>query len=258
MLNAHLALSRIFFKSPGSGLSRVGRRMLLKSRETLSVTEALTMRYIAQNTTIPVPRIHGLSVNRHGHLQLLMEYVDAPMLEKAWPTMLPVQKRDIMCQLKGYINQLRLLEPPHPGVVEAVDGSGCRDFRIRSGPFGPFRDVEAFHTFLGHDYIRTQQSVKYQDHQVELDRCARRTYKTVFTHADLAPHNILVKDGMIVAIIDWEFAGWYPEYWEYTRAYLGNLGVSDWWELFSNMGVDVPYPDELVVERILSNEFVRC
>ncbi|EZF43583.1 hypothetical protein H113_02868 [Trichophyton rubrum MR1459] len=42
-----------------------------------------------------------------------------------------------------------------------------------------------------------------------------------FTHADLSPSNIMVKDGKITAIIDWEFAGWFPEYWEYTKIYYG-------------------------------------
>jgi thiamine kinase-like enzyme len=39
-----------------------------------------------------------------------------------------------------------------------------------------------------------------------------------FTHGDLQRKNIIVgKDGRIT-IIDWEFAGWYPSYWEYARA----------------------------------------
>jgi thiamine kinase-like enzyme len=33
-------------------------------------------------------------------------------------------------------------------------------------------------------------------------------YPVVFTHGDLAARNILVRDGHIVAILDWEFAGW--------------------------------------------------
>ena len=45
----------------------------------------------------------------------------------------------------------------------------------------------------------------------------------VFTHGFLAFRNIIVKDSRFKAIIDWEMAGWYPEYWEFAKAFwLGN------------------------------------
>jgi hypothetical protein len=36
-----------------------------------------------------------------------------------------------------------------------------------------------------------------------------------YTHGDQAPRYVIIdpKAGK-----DWEFGGWYPEYWEYTRA----------------------------------------
>ena len=41
----------------------------------------------------------------------------------------------------------------------------------------------------------------------------------VFTHGDLCPRNIIVDPSSkrIVGIIDWAWAGWYPEYWEAGR-----------------------------------------
>ena len=44
--------------------------------------------------------------------------------------------------------------------------------------------------------------------------------RIVLTHGDLVPRNILVKNGRIVGIIDWEMAGFYPEYWEYAKGHL--------------------------------------
>jgi hypothetical protein len=43
----------------------------------------------------------------------------------------------------------------------------------------------------------------------------------VFTHADLNPINVMVsKDSpcQVLAIVDWQQAGWYPAYWEYCKA----------------------------------------
>ncbi|KAB8356495.1 hypothetical protein FH972_024078 [Carpinus fangiana] len=38
-----------------------------------------------------------------------------------------------------------------------------------------------------------------------------------FYHPDLGPGNIMVRDGSIVAIIDWEAAGFYPYFWIATK-----------------------------------------
>ncbi|KAF2704894.1 hypothetical protein K504DRAFT_537480 [Pleomassaria siparia CBS 279.74] len=42
-------------------------------------------------------------------------------------------------------------------------------------------------------------------------------HRIVLTHGDLNQANIMVKHGKIVSLIDWEFSGWYPEYWEYVN-----------------------------------------
>ena len=46
----------------------------------------------------------------------------------------------------------------------------------------------------------------------------RNDHRIVFTHGDLAPRNILVKGGEVVALIDWEESGWFPEHWEFIKA----------------------------------------
>ena len=38
------------------------------------------------------------------------------------------------------------------------------------------------------------------------------THRILFTHGDLSPRNIIVQDGRIVDLLDWETAGLYPKY----------------------------------------------
>ncbi len=52
----------------------------------------------------------------------------------------------------------------------------------------------------------------------------------VFTHGDLWDHNIMVDQGHINGIVDWECAGWLPEYWEYTSI-LQWTGIREPWAL---------------------------
>lgn len=69
----------------------------------------------------------------------------------------------------------------------------------------------------------------------------------VFTHGDLNPSNILVRGNRVAGIVDWEFAGWYPYYWEYTTAWYGHHTRREWGEHIVKF-LD-PYPEELKMER---------
>lgn len=51
-----------------------------------------------------------------------------------------------------------------------------------------------------------------------------RQHQTFFTHADLHPSNLLIAGGRLWGIVDWECAGFFPEYWEYTKAMFGVCG----------------------------------
>jgi hypothetical protein len=73
-----------------------------------------------------------------------------------------------------------------------------------------------------------------------------------FYHADLGPGNIMVQDGAIVAIIDWESAGYYPRFWIATKPsvspgldfYPSIPGVFDheWREMLKQRLIDNGYP----------------
>jgi len=39
------------------------------------------------------------------------------------------------------------------------------------------------------------------------------------THGDLSFRNIIVQGEKLTGIVDWETAGWYPDYWEYASTF---------------------------------------
>lgn len=47
-----------------------------------------------------------------------------------------------------------------------------------------------------------------------------RPHNPVFTHGDLYLSNIMVGAGKFSGLIDWEMAGFYPDYWDNTQALL--------------------------------------
>ena len=64
----------------------------------------------------------------------------------------------------------------------------------------------------------------------------------------------MVKNGKIVAIIDWEFGGWCPEYWEYTKICYGYREYrADFYDLLDELVKT--YPKELAAEAALCKRY---
>ncbi|KAK0716232.1 hypothetical protein B0H67DRAFT_488211, partial [Lasiosphaeris hirsuta] len=149
-------------------------------------------------------------------------------------------------ELKDYVAQLRDMPSFSPdNAISNTLSEACRDPRISGArPVGPFTDDEAAFSRV----------LRFSDDP------ARRGHKIVFTHADLNPRNILVdrvvrSDGAtgwgLSGIVDWESAGHYPEYWEYTKAMLEEFR---WPQRYNNLVHGVfnefgDYSRELDVEK---------
>ena len=118
-----------------------------------------------------------------------------------------------VAQMQDYLTELRSIPKsvsPEYSICNTL-GRACGDPRIRgANPVSPFVDETAFSQVLRNP-----------------DDLSRRGHKIVFTHADLNPRNILVDrvtqpDGSfawtVTGIVDWENSGYFPEYWDYTKA----------------------------------------
>jgi aminoglycoside phosphotransferase (APT) family kinase protein len=79
-----------------------------------------------------------------------------------------------------------------------------------------------------------------------------RKHAIVYTHGDLKHHNIMVYNGHLSGFIDWESAGWYPEYWEFITA-LRYCRKDFWWYDFVSRLGGVDYTTEQEIERALTS-----
>lgn len=246
---------RLYKTFGSSGICRFGPRTVVKYTPTTRVAEAANMEFIASHTQIPLPRVHDVFIIG-SRTYIVMDYIDAPELTFTWHKLTNMQKKQFFVQLKDYINQMRALEPSNPGHIQAADGTGVFDSRLclDNCPMGPFISSREFHTHLGHDCIRTLKT--HQQYWPLLDKMAEKQYRTVFSHSDISPRNVLARDGKILGIIDWECAGWYPEYWEYTRWLVSNYRSSLMWAEERDKIMDV-YADELEIEDYLGSVYTR-
>ncbi|RDX52571.1 kinase-like protein [Lentinus brumalis] len=245
------ALSKVVQLPCGLALKRVNRSPF---------PEADNTRFIAERTSLPVPRIldvvEGFGPGNYGYIVMswidgeplqswiaahtqrsaeeikvygqmreAIESEDMDALDAAMKKMraLPPPRLDmsegaaeLVEDLRGAFHELRELSPPSMDAVSGLHGRPLTTARC-GGPYilGPFRSQDDFK-----DTILSLAGGAVAYRLPELRRLAapvRSTqHRICFTHGDLHDGNILVKDGRLAGIIDWEHAGWYPEYWEMT------------------------------------------
>lgn len=194
-------------------------RICIKQCDLMHLSEATTMEFLRKHTSLPIPKVY--CAFKHGNrTYIVMERIRGRVIVDGWLQRTDESRAQLLAQLKGYLDEMRALEPPVPGMVQGVYGSKLEDFRVGVngiGGYGPFPSVSAFHHFLVSGIGVLPGGLPDMNRLAQF--YADSTHKACFTHGDLSALNILVKGDKVVGIIDWEMAGWYPEYWEYSNAW---------------------------------------
>lgn len=206
---------------------RISSKTLIKRGEEVDLHEAETMRYVAKNTSIPVPTVKwAFHSKSNGRTYIQMEYVRGCSLDVVWTELSRTAQDNVIRQLKAYVAELRSLPCPNgDGAVCSVTGGYLRDVP-RAGfqtLFGPFTTCDDFHTYLRANHTLELLSRRAPGVQTErvVTMHSRPFAHSYLTHGDLAPRNILVDkegSGKVVAVLDWDASGWFPDYWEYNKA----------------------------------------
>lgn len=215
-------------------LYSLGKRKVIRSGNLLVKSgrirsqEAQTLRFIATNTTIPVPKVHDVHWEDGKVVAIVMDYMPGKSLEEVWDTLDSNQKLSIADELHSYINQLRTLKGDYIG---AIDRGKAIIGQIASIEGDPFDSEQQFNEFILGDIVKSAPDLLRHYAKFAL----MDNHEIVSIHSDLAPRNILVEGGRVTAILDWEYAGWYPEYWEYVQALRQLKPMPDWPEYLSRI-----------------------
>lgn len=243
-----------FYKHSGPCVP-ISHGLLVKYGPLVDLEEAATFKFIGTHTSIPVPDIYCAFV-RKGKTYIAMQRIHAESMAKFMSYASEFERKKVFRQLKGMLDQMRILPAPSsPSAVQSCANGTVRECRIaHSTPrFGPFARIQEFHLYL-RDGLQLQERPSHMDETDWEDIKEMVTRQdvewppTVFTHGDLNPFNILVRNGKIAAIIDWENAGWLPHYWEWTSAWTGNI-IRQAWQVVLPQFLD-PHPEELHMELI--------
>lgn len=220
-------------------------RFCVKYGELVQLSEASTLRFISQNTSIPVPKVY-CAFEHAGINYIVMERIQGHIIGRGWVDRSEESKAKLLSQLSKMVYEMRSLPCPEGTKIASIEGGPLYDSRVpgQNLCFGPFETLQDFHRYLRMDMECDEQS--HPDARQFIEQY-NRTWPLVFTHGDLSSLNIMVRGDEIVGIVDWETAGWYPSYWEYTTASQVNPQNSFWIHEIDKFLE--PMPDELAMER---------
>ena len=236
----------------------VGPHFVVKYGLQVELEEGLDMIYIKNNTSVSVPKVYALFKDVESNKKyIIMQRINGDRLDSIWPALDRIQKQAIALQIKTSIDELRKLRSP--GGYCSLGCKGLRDYFFYTGYGEESLGIEGpFKTEMDLNDALIKKYLASGDLPVGKADYYRRAFPEVlsghpptFTHGDMQRKNILVdKETGTITIVDWEFAGWYPSYWEYARAILGCGLFEDDWSEWVDFSLDV-YRNEWVWMQML-------
>ncbi|KAF7163167.1 hypothetical protein CNMCM5623_008237 [Aspergillus felis] len=207
--------------------------------------EAEALRLVERYTSIRAPL--WVDDYQGTHTVLITTAVPGQTLEAVFHRLSYWEREQLSKDLKSVLSQLRCIPNHTPYVFGNCHGGPLNDHRLPSGTCGPFNLISEFNTFLVHRYVRKET----KDKIAAVHACP---YRSVFTHADLHPSNILIDRGRLSGIVDWECAGFYPEYWEFTKLMYGAERFPEIQQIISDAFTENDYQEEFDAETLLWND----
>ncbi|KAL3959469.1 hypothetical protein PCL_08917 [Purpureocillium lilacinum] len=227
----HQLFNRKVVLYPDNTVVKSGKRIAIGEADALKVAEA---------AGIPAPAVHDAHTDSDGVKHIRMSYIEGETLDKLWPDLPAEKKSGVARQLRVILEEMRSVTPP-PNFVGACDGTQIRDTRLHFTYHAPFcTNEKSFNEYLLSSLYEQTPPVLRE----AFSRRLRTDHRIVLSHCDLTPRNILVHDGKVKGIIDWEDSGWYPAYWEFVKFFL--RPAERGWKEYAEEIFPELYQDELV------------
>lgn len=157
------------------------------------------------------------------------------LLEDVWSELGIEAKHDIARQLRRLVDQMRKTpQPSHHGEGRLVGSAFSSTYSLmldkrQNGTEWVIRSAPTQREFIAF-LIKTVDSSVPEHVAASIAAQFRLSGPLVLSHSELSPQNIIVNEGKIVAIIGWDCAGWYPEWWDYVKFFEARTQWHDWYD----------------------------
>lgn len=152
-------------------------------------------------------------------------------LSNAWPRLSTDEKERIAKQTAEYLQQLRKLQSDR---IQSLGGGPVFDNflfknkdKVSNLPHGPLTSDDA----LWDDMERGFKETVPEAVRRRLRQCMPPAAPYTFTHGDLTNVNIMVENGSLTGIIDWERSGYFPVWWEYVGTLVADSEEDREWKI---------------------------
>ncbi|KAI1383784.1 kinase-like domain-containing protein [Hypoxylon trugodes] len=214
--------------------------LVLKWSDGTSLDEVSSMCAI-RRAGIPAPLV--ISYGEHAStpwapISILMTRIPGPELADVYKFLDPDKRQQIVSEIHAMLKTIRSWPNPWEKRIYSLSGGPIRSIRVPNHSLGPFESESELNDYLIstaslHGFKSTED---FENALAVAKKMQALSHPIVFTHGDFALHNILVYDGHVSGFIDWETAGWYPDYWEFTTPLRWTATNHEWGSLLLELG----------------------
>ncbi|OJD27733.1 hypothetical protein ACJ73_00864 [Blastomyces percursus] len=227
---------------------KVNEEIVVKFGGSISTWEGQALIYLEQHVpAVPAPRLYAMYYDSD-QLFLVMQCVPGVQLDSIWPSLTESEKVGVTTKLRQIFDAMRRAACPWPNFFGGLDGSGIHHSLFYSrknvdhGFLGPFHGGAAFAAGLTGNFRALTERNGRADFKVRLYEAQLpgmlQDCRPILTHGDVQQRNIMVVESsrqsgqgdrsFDIVLVDWENAGWCPDFWELFCA--SSLFDACYWE----------------------------
>ncbi|KAI5787315.1 hypothetical protein EDC01DRAFT_661395 [Geopyxis carbonaria] len=239
-----LKAGRYFYGGPEGLAQRVPLGLYLKRcLRSDGRNESNALKLVERHTSVRVAPLFIDTFQHNGELVIVMTRVRGQQLGKVFHLMSYPERDQFADDLAANISQIRRIQNHSPYMFADTTGGPMLDYRIPGDLVGPFNSEADFNSSM----------IMSPEPELEaiLSPAYSRKHRVFFTHSDLHCANLLVCEGRLSGIVDWECAAFKPEYWEYTKAIYSVWNKKPEEAMFNRAFGGKAYKDELAAEKAL-------
>jgi len=166
----------------------------------------------------PIPEYQHSAYGSPDFGQIFMDVVPGSTLKSTWSGLDDTTRERICRETWAWVLLLRQIPKPSEQSLPfqyCADGFPSHDVLIEDLQKPP-------RSLLDDAAVRNRIYERYRHYHgerfaKELPDMLPRLNHSAFTHGDISQNIMIDESHSVIGIIDWETAGWYPEYWEYAN-----------------------------------------